>query len=568
MQAVDSNIALTLTQRASTHPDLTAVFEASSRHKDPARRFYQSISFSELETFSNQLAHALLESGISPGTRAVLMVKPSSEFFALSFAVFKAGIIPVLIDPGMGIKGLGKCIDESRATAFIGIPVAHLARKLFGWGRNSLNQFVTIKPSERRISFRNKSGKGKLKLSDQPASVPDIQSSIDATAAILFTSGSTGPAKGVVYSHRIFHAQVNALRDLFAIKPGEVDLCTFPLFALFAPALGMSSVIPRMNFTKPGKVNPLEVIIPAQRFHVTNLFGSPALLRRVQEYGRQSGEKLSGLKRVVSAGAPVPANVIAGVKSMLSTEAQVFTPYGATESLPVACIGSDEILTETAALTAQGKGVCVGRPVPGMNAVIINVTDGPIAEWSNALIVAPGEVGEIVVSAEQVTQKYDARHEANLAAKIWDTTQSPPRYRHRMGDLGCFDNQGRLWFCGRKSHRVWTEQGPLDTIPTEAIFNQHPAVFRSALVGIGNKGSQKPVVCIELNRFEQSNGTKRRPPNWQKIEEELAGIAAQHGNLSMIKTFLRHSGFPVDIRHNSKIFREKLAVWAAGKMGS
>lgn len=564
-QPPDANIAWTLTARAASDPRLIAIYEPG-RGKEPKTRHYSATAFEELEIYANRLAHLLIDSGLKPGTRAVLMVKPSLEFFGLTFAVFKAGVVPVFIDPGMGLKGLGKCIAESKATAFVGIPAAHLARGLFGWGRGQLTHFVKIKPRNAVKTWSQGRSARTPELNRFSSTPPEIRVETDSTAAILFTSGSTGPAKGVVYTHRIFNAQVAALRQLLSIKPGEVDLCTFPLFALFAPALGMTSVIPKMDFTRPGRVNPLEVIGPVDRFQVTNLFGSPALLRCVQAYGQENQIQLHCLNRVVSAGAPVPAEVIAGVKKMLKPEAQVFTPYGATESLPVACISSNEILGETAALTARGKGVCVGRPVAGMQVAIIPVTNEPIATMADIETLPPGEIGEIVVLADQVTQGYDARPEANATAKILDESLSPPRFRHRMGDLGYLDAQGRLWFCGRKAHRVWTSQGPIDTIPTEAIFNQHPLVFRTALVGLGEKGNQRPVICVELKPFASRKDMKIRPKSWEMIRDELAAMAAKEPHLGLIQTFLKHPGFPVDVRHNSKIFREKLAVWAAGKV--
>ncbi len=554
----DTNIAWTLTDRAATDPELAAIHEP--RRGRPESRAYGKVTFRELEASANRLAHLLQAAGLVPGTRAVLMVPPSRAFFELTFAVFKAGIVPVFIDPGMGIRGLGKCMAESRATAFIGIPKAHFARRLFGWGKGQITRFVSIGADPDAVKVRQHGSPARLlNPGEFPPEPPVSNIGPDETAAVLFTSGSTGPAKGVVYSHRIFNAQVRALRDLFGIRPGEVDLCTFPLFALFAPALGMTSVIPRMDFTRPGKVDPREVIVPVERFGVTNLFGSPALLRRVGAFGIEHGTRLPSLNRVVSAGAPVPAEVIGRIVTMLRPGAQVHTPYGATESLPVASIGSDVILGETAAKTAAGKGVCVGMPVPGMKAAIIAVTDDPIAAWNDSLALPPGEIGEIVVSAEQVTQSYDARPEANAKAKILDPSTEPPRFRHRMGDLGYLDEQGRLWFCGRKAHRVWTASGPLDTIPTEAIFNQHPDVFRTALVGIGERPNQTPVLCVQLEPGKKGH--------WKRVEADLRAIAGQHPHLAGIRHFLPHKDFPVDVRHNSKIFREKLAVWAAGRIG-
>ena len=390
---------------------------------------------------------------------------------------------------------------------------------------------------------------------DEPFPVAPVTA--DETAAILFTSGSTGPPKGVVYTHAIFNAQVNMLRDLYGIEPGEVDLCTFPLFALFAPALGMTSIVPEMDATRPAMVDPTKIIDAIESFGVTNMFGSPALIRRVGEYGAERGIKLPSLRRVISAGAPVPARVLERFATMLAPGVQIFTPYGATESLPVASIGSDEILGETRHATDRGAGVCVGRPVAGMKAEIIRISDEPIAVWSDDLKVPDGAVGEIVVAGPVVTRSYFQRPEANRLAKI----EAPGGVvMHRMGDLGYRDDRGRLWFCGRKAHRVVTGNGTLYTIPCEAVFNTHPEVNRTALVGLGPAENQRPVLCVEPVKWPLSRKDRAR------IEADLKAIGAGFAHTNTIETFVFRKAFPVDTRHNAKIFREKLAVWAAGRV--
>jgi acyl-CoA synthetase (AMP-forming)/AMP-acid ligase II len=279
----------------------------------------------------------------------------------------------------------------------------------------------------------------------------------EETAAILFTSGSTGVPKGAVYSHGNFAAQVEALRELYTIQPGEIDLPTFPLFALFAPALGMTSVLPEMDFTRPAQVDPHKIIAAIQTFEITSMFGSPALLNRVSLYGREHGITLPSLQRVISAGAPVPATVLERFTTMLANGAQIFTPYGATEALPVCSIGSAEILGETRALTEQGQGICVGRPVAGIELEIITISDEPIIRWDDSLRLPASAIGEIAVKGAQVTSSYHNRPSSTALAKISD-----PRggFYHRMGDLGYRDERGRIWFCGRKSHRVCTASGP------------------------------------------------------------------------------------------------------------
>ncbi len=241
--------------------------------------------------------------------------------------------------------------------------------------------------------------------------------------------------KGAVYSHGNFSAQVELLRQIYDIRPGEIDLPTFPLFALFAPALGMTSVVPEMDFTRPADVDPAKIIAAIEKFQVTTMFGSPALINRVGRYGEAEGIKLPSLKRAISAGAPVPASVLERFAGMLQGDAQLFTPYGATEALPVCSIGSDEILDETRHATDRGRGVCVGRPVPGIELEIIRISDEPIAQWSDDLKIADGEIGEIVVKGPQVTGSYFNRAAIQRPGKIADPAARrflPPHGRSRL----------------------------------------------------------------------------------------------------------------------------------------
>lgn len=561
------NIASALTEMARRRPYAMAV--ACPAGRDAAgRTAYVSWTFSQLDRESDVRAHGLTAHGIGRGVRSVLMVTPGLEFFALTFALFKVGAVPVLIDPGMGVRNLGRCLAEAGPEAFIGIPRAQLARRLLGWGRATLRTVVTVRtratPRVDPGPARPVRARASLTLADLLAAgaaagpFAIAQTGAEETAAILFTSGSTGPPKGAVYTHAIFAAQVRMLRDLYQIEPGEIDLCTFPLFALFAPALGMTSIVPEMDATRPAEVDPTRILDAIESFGATNMFGSPALLRRVAGYGAPRGIRLPSLRRVVSAGAPVPATVIEHFATMLDPSAQIFTPYGATESLPVASIGSDEILGETRFETDRGAGVCVGRPVPGMRVEIVRISDEPLPEWSDDLRVPDGEVGEIVVQGPVVTLSYFNRPEPTALAKIRDPRSG--LVMHRMGDLGYRDDHGRIWFCGRKAHRVATARGTLFTVPCEAVFNTHPEVERSALVGVGPAGSARPVLCVEPKRWPLSKVDR------QRIECELAAIGGRFEHTRGTTTFLFRRRFPVDIRHNAKIFREKLATWAAARV--
>ena len=548
-----SNIARHLADMARLQASRPAVICASGRDAAGAVA-YSQLTFRELEESSNQLATTLEAVGIRRGLRTALMVPPGLDFFTLTFALFKVGAVPVLIDPGIGLAQLRGCLAHARPEAFIGITKAHAARVILGWARSSVRINVTVGP---RLFWGGHTLASLRRCCSASPSMSAVEPEPDETAAILFTSGSTGAPKGVVYTHEIFNAQVDQIRALYRIEPGEIDLATFPLFALFGPALGMTAVVPEMDASRPASADPVNIISAIEKFGITNMFGSPALINRVGRHGEANKIKLPSLRRAISAGAPVPAKILARFAGMLPAGAQVFTPYGATECLPVASIGSDEILGETRRQTDNGAGVCVGRPVPGLTAKVIRISDGPIDVWSDSLELPAGEVGEIVVKAAHATRSYFDLPAATLLAKIQDPVNGG--FYHRMGDVGYFDGSGRLWFCGRRAHRVVSPDQTRFSIPCEGVFNVHPKVFRTALTGVLQNGTTNPVLCVELEA-----GVPGEAQN--SVREELLALGAAHAHTRAIKTILFHPAFPVDVRHNAKIFREKLGVWAAEKL--
>lgn len=549
------NIAAALPGMAARQPEAIAIRCPTGVGPDGQVRYGIELSWRALEERSSAIAAALARAGIVRGTRAALMVRPSPELFLLMFAMFKAGVVPVLIDPGINRRALKQCLDEAAPTAFIGIPLAHAARVVLGWARRSCRINLTV---GRRWFWGGHTLDGLIAQSaGEDFTLADTAP--DEVAAILFTSGSTGVPKGVVYRHRHFVAQVEMLGQMLGIEPGGVDLPTFPPFALFDPALGITSVIPAMDPTRPAQADPRKLIDAIRRFGVTQMFGSPALLDTLSRYGEAHDVRLATLRRVMSAGAPVPPAVVARMAAMLPEDANIWTPYGATECLPVALIEGRE-LRATRAATEAGAGTCVGRPVAPNDVRIIRIVDEPIAQWRDELLAAPGDVGEIVVAGPTATDEYFNRPEATAQAKIRETlADGSSRILHRMGDLGWIDEGGRLWFCGRKSQRVEAADGPLYTEQVEPVFNTHTAVRRSALVGVGEKGAQMPVLCVEL---EPGTAEAAR----ERIEAELLNLGQRHPHTARVQRLLFHPRFPVDIRHNAKIGREALARWASARM--
>lgn len=494
---------------------------------------YAERSFAELDREADAAGRLLLAAGAAPGVRVLVMVRPGLDLIRLVFALFKIGAVPVVIDPGMGLRAFLRCVRRSEPAVLLGIPPAIWLSRIFAGSFRGLRARVAV----------GRSFAGRLAAHLASAALPLAAGGADDLAAILFTSGSTGAPKGVCYQHGQFDNQVRMIRAAYAIEPGETDLPMLPIFALFNPALGMTTVVPEINPSRPATADPAKVVQAIRQNGVTNSFGSPVLWRKLADYLERTGTTLPGMRRVLIAGAPAPPELLRRLRQLLPG-ASIHSPYGATECLPVSSISADEVLDATWRLTEAGAGTCVGRPLPDIEVRILPVRDGPIERLAEHAPLPVGAIGEIVVTGPVVTTAYDRLPQANALAKIRD---AHGRTWHRMGDLGHFDEQGRLWFCGRLAERVQTAAGTLYTDCCEAVFNSHPDVHRCALIGLGAAPRQTPAIVIE---------TRGGPRPGLDV---LRSIAAGHAHTRGIARFFFARSFPVDVRHNAKIHRLALA---------
>ncbi len=502
---------------------------------------YLALTFAELDAEVSAWSIRLATAGVQRGDRTLVMVRQGLPLIASAFALFRLGAVPVVIDPGMGLKAFLTCVARSRPRALVGIPFARAVSHVFR------SAFSTVKI---RVAA-NSNLTARLSVGSQPATLTtQLDAAAKATdlAAILFTSGSTGAPKGVCYEHGMFEAQVRLIRDTYGITPGEIDLPMLPIFALFNPALGMTTIVPEIDPRRPAEVDPAKIVQAIQQENVTNSFGSPTLWRKIGDHCRAHQITLPSLRRVLCAGAPVPAALWQNSRVFLPS-GKLHSPYGATEALPVASVSADEIDP------ASVRGACVGRAVREVEIKIIAITDAPVARLAEARELPPGEIGEIIVRGPVVTKAYDALPDATAAAKISDGDT----VWHRMGDCGYLGADGRLWFSGRKVERVETPSATLHTEPCEQVFRAHPRVTRCALVGLGVRGEQRPAIVVET---VVQDSTEAR-----NLARELRALALAHAHTLPIKTFYFHPRFPVDVRHNAKIHRLTLAKWAATAKG-
>jgi len=498
----------------------------------------RSVTFAELDADVRLVAAGLSASGILKGDRVALLVPPGIDLTVCLYACWRIGAIVVIADAGLGAGGMSKALKSAAPTYLIGVTRAMAASRSLRWPgkRISVDEMA---PARRRAlgvwaTLDDIRGRGEGHALPEPPSDSDV-------AAVVFTSGATGPAKGVTYRHHQAQAQRDALMNVYAIGPDDRLVAAFAPFALYGAAMGIPSVVPDMEVTAPGTLRAGALAGAVAAIDATLVFASPAALNNVvataTDLTPSMRVALSAVRLLMSAGAPVPAAVLRGVAALVPN-AELHTPYGMTEVLPVADISLVEI--EAA---GPGNGVCVGFPIEGVEVAISPLDDDGRA--TGPLTSDHSVAGEVCIRAPHTKDDYD---------KLWVTqhASSQPAGWHRSGDIGHFDTAGRLWIEGRMIHIITTAEGVVTPVGVEHAVEAVHGVARAAAVGVGPSGAQVLVVVIALE------SRPRRP----KLADETLADQVRAAVAVDVAAVLTVSDLPVDKRHNSKIDRTAIAVWA------
>jgi olefin beta-lactone synthetase len=501
-----------------------------------------TVSWAQLSRRVAHLAAGFAATGVRPGSRVALLVEPSADLTATVYAVWRAGGVVVVADKGLGLAGMRRALRSAAVDSVVGSRAGLAAARLMGL------------PGSRVAAGRPGRASGATHTLDEletlgRSSPAPAEPPLDADCAVLFTSGATGPAKGVVYTHRQAAAQLELVRSTYGLTADDRFVAAFAPFAILGPALGIGSAVPDVDVTAPGSLTAAALADAAAAVDATVVFASPAALRRVvataAELSAQQRTALARVRLLMSAGAPVPASLLRSLQAVLPA-ADPHTPYGMTEVLPVTDVSLAGI--EAA---GTGDGVCVGRPLPGVEVRVSPLSADGRAD--GALTDRPGVPGELCVRAAHVKDRYDA---------LWALERSTSRDPgwHRTGDVGHLDADGRLWVEGRLQHVVTTAAGPVTPVGVEQRVEALDGVSAAAAVGVGPAGAQVVVVVVvPSGRRSRLGGRPARPV---LAGTELADAVRAAAGVD-VAAVLVTSRLPVDVRHQSKVDRAEVARRAA-----
>lgn len=560
------NLADIVLRVAREDPERIAVIDLDGWEGLGKRRYVRH-TYAELSADVESVAVGLRDMGIAERTRVVFMSPPSYETCVMGVALTRVGAFTIWIDPAVGYRNVAERLSRVKPEAFVGPVLAHLGRMTFGWGPRTMRKLIItgspIVPGGRKVTgLPPFPGARSIRSLRKPAPAqpapPDVGP--DDPSAVLYTTGSTGPAKPSLYPHRSFCQVFRNAHHSWGWDTGTevpVDMAVFPAFLFIPISAGGTVVVPPIDFARqgPAQVNSAALIQVINDCKVKSFFAAPILIENLAREALARNLTMPLLERVIGAGAPISGPVEELLAAVTGPDAELAANYGATEAMPSTELSSREHLDGLWEKTEQGAGVCVGHPLPGVELRIIGIDDGVIDSVAQTTDPGPGQVGEILVRGAHVSPEYYLDPESTRKNKVPD----PAGTWHRFGDVGYLDADGRLWVCGRVSQRVRAAGGDVFPLQVEPLFDAHPQVRRSGLVGVPGPGGERPVLCVELQA-----GVGRHEQD--RLHGELLALAASSQVTRTIHTILFAKKLPVDPRHNSKIERSKLAKWAAAQL--
>jgi acyl-CoA synthetase (AMP-forming)/AMP-acid ligase II len=511
-----------LTEQARTRPHTLALVD------DRAGR---TITFAELDTAVARAAAWWQAQGLRRGQAVLVFVPMSADLYVALLALFRLGAVALFLDPSAGREHLERCCTRWAPDALLAIPKAHLLRL-----RSAALRRIPLKvstgcwvPGARRWPEGAREGEG---ISEHGRDTYATTEPADA-ALVTFTSGSTGVPKGAVRTHGFLLAQFRALAPSIALKPGDVDLATLPVFTLANLAAGVTTVIPDTDLSRPGAVDAARVFAQIARRGVTRLTASPAFFERLVAHGRARGRTLPTLRKIYTGGAAVFPRLLEALRE-LAPNASAVALYGSTEAEPIAHIAAEEMNAEDLVAMQAGRGLLAGAPVAEVRLrVLRDCWGGSRGAMTAAELAAetqpPGAAGEIVVAGDHVLGGYlggigDEETKFRVDGAVW----------HRTGDAGRLDGRGRLWLLGRCTARIEDAHGTLYPFGVECVAMTFPAVRRAAVLAHG--GRRLLVVEAEAGAREKLLASLRAATAWAHI-----------GEVRFV------DAMPVDARHNAKI---------------
>lgn len=524
------------------------------------------VSFVELERRVAALAAGLGRIGVRRGDRVALLVAPGVDLTVAVYACWRIGAVIVVADAGLGLRRLGNALRSAGGRYVIGsakgLAAARLLRVpgvriLAGSGPAALADYTVAELTDARGPSAGPPADPAVESPVESANGSPVGSANGSPSgsdecAVVFTSGATGPPKGVVYRVAQVRAQIDLITETYELSAQDRLVAAFAPFALYGPAFGIASAVPAMDVTAPATLTAAALADAVAVVDATVVFASPAALRNVvataDALDPAQRLALRGPRLVMSAGAPLALELLRAVAALLPGAA-VHTPYGMTEALPVTDVSLAEL--EEAGI---GSGVCVGRPVRGVD-VGISAVDGTGAAMPPPQLLI-GVTGEICVRAAHIKDRYD---------RLWVTEAASSRNAgwHRTGDVGHLDAQGRLWIEGRLPDLILTGSGPVTPVPVENRLLSVDGVRAAALVGVGPAGAQQSVAVLVSPAAPGAR--PRRTPSRLTLAAPALAAAARAAAGVELAAVLSTPALPVDIRHNSKIDHLALSR-AAGRL--